>query len=146
MKTWSLKTAAEWTNYIMNHTPILNLNRDVDPFTLAYIECALWSSTDDDGDPLDAHYNWTHLADETLRKMIADCAKFQKEQSKDLCVSVSQNATEGGHCFWLSRNGHGSGFFDSEHFANDTRDKLQTAARNFGECDLYIGDDGKIYC
>lgn len=128
----------------------MNLNRDVDPFTQAYIECALWSSMDNSndqgGEPLDKNYNWTHLADETLAKMMADCERFQRENSKDLCVSQSCNAREGGHCFWLSRNGHGSGFFDSEHFSNDTRDKLQESARKFGECNLYVGDDGKIYC
>lgn len=125
---------------------ILNLQRDIDPFALAYIACALWSSNGDDGEPLDSRYNWTHLAKETLQRMVADCARFQEENSKDLCVSISSNATEGGHAFWLSRNGHGSGFFDSEHFANDIRDRLQDAARKFGNCDLYVGDDGKIYC
>lgn len=123
----------------------MNLARDVDPFTASYIECAFWSSTDDFGNPLDNHYNWTHLADETLAKMITDCAKFQQQNSKDLCVSISSNAREGGHAFWLSRNGHGSGFFDSEHFSDDVRDRLQEASRKFGSCDLYVGDDGKIY-
>lgn len=56
---------------------ILNLARDVDAFTKAYIECALWSSNDDNGQSLDANYNWTDLADETLNKIVADCAFFQ---------------------------------------------------------------------
>lgn len=125
--------------------PVLNLHRDVDSFTKAYIECALWASTLDDGQPMDSRYNWTHLADETLAKMIADCGKFQKENARDLVNSQSDNAREAGHCFFLSRNGHGSGFFDLEHFANDTRERLDKAARRFGECNLHVGDDGKIW-
>lgn len=126
-------------------TPILNLNRDVDPFTKAYIECALWSSTDDSGEPLDKNYDWTHLSDVTLLAMVFDCRCFQEACSKLLCVSQSSNASEGGHCFWLSRNGHGSGFFDSDHFANGVRDFLHESAKSFGEVNLYVGDDGKIY-
>jgi hypothetical protein len=44
-----------------------------------------------------------------------------------------------GHYFWLSRNGHGSGFFD------ENLDALQDAAKAYSEFDLYVGDDGVIY-
>ena len=37
-----------------------------DVFTWAYIDCALWSSLDDDGVPLDTNYDATDLAPETL--------------------------------------------------------------------------------
>ena len=51
----------------------------MDKFTAAYIEAALWSSTDDVGEPLD---NGEHeLAPETRAKMASDCAKFQAEQA-----------------------------------------------------------------
>jgi hypothetical protein len=49
----------------------------MDQFTAAYIEAALWSSTDDAGRPLDSLDN--ELADETRAKMEADCQKFQAE-------------------------------------------------------------------
>lgn len=44
--------------------------------------------------------------------------------------------------FWLSREGHGAGFFD---FDSDYADRLQDACKKIGEAGAYVGDDGKIY-
>jgi hypothetical protein len=55
----------------------------LDPFTRGYIAAALWSSTDDNGENLDAKYSEEDLAKETLAKIVADCKSFQ-EQAGDL--------------------------------------------------------------
>lgn len=115
-----------------------------------YITCALWSSTDDKGMPLDS--GTYELAEETRVKMENDLHKFA-EQNCDLLTSSGLSEKQWAHNFWLSRNRHGSGFFDEEiprHESEPGRferimEALQDAARNFGEADLYIGDDGKIY-
>lgn len=44
--------------------------------------------------------------------------------------------------FWLSRNGHGAGFFDRNY---EHGDELQNTARSQKEVDLYIGDDNKLH-
>lgn len=49
----------------------------LDTFTRAYIEAALWSSTDEHGEPLDAVYSVDDIAPETLAQMVADCEDFQ---------------------------------------------------------------------
>ena len=49
-----------------------------------------------------------------------------------------------GHDFWLTRNGHGCGFWDGD-WTEPAATKLTESAENFGDYDLYIGDDGKIY-
>lgn len=121
-------------------TEIKNLNRDVDAFTLAYIECALWSSTDADGVPLDSAHSWSDLADETLNKMVADCAKFQAQA--DLTAYPINHA---GHDFWFTRNGHGAGFWECVYGTDEQCALLTKQAKAFGECHLYVGDDGKIY-
>ena len=118
----------------------MNLRRDVDTFTRAYIECAIWSSTDDDSEPLDKEHNWTDLADETLAKMIADCERFQRENNLD--GYPRENA---GHDFWLTRNGHGAGFWENDFGTEEQCDKLTEASKRFGASDLYVGDDGKLY-
>jgi len=48
-----------------------------------------------------------------------------------------------GHHLWLSRNGHGSGFFDGdyEYFLEK---KLMKAAKEMGSVDLYINDNNKL--
>jgi hypothetical protein len=127
--------------YLNNESVIL------DEFTSAYIECALWSSTDesreDGGDPLDENYSEDDLSPECLAKMIADCKAFQEENAEDL-EAVNDNLSSGelGHCFWLSRNRHGAGFID---YKGEAIDRLLEAAHAYGEVYLYVGDDGQIY-
>ncbi len=50
-----------------------------------------------------------------------------------------------GHDFWLTRNGHGTGFFDRETGTEESRDALTTLSKVFGDCDCYAGDDGLLY-
>ena len=47
-----------------------------------------------------------------------------------------------GHNFWLTRNGHGAGFWNSDYINGD---KLTELSKDFGPIDLYIGDDNKLY-
>ena len=109
----------------------------MDTFTQAYIEAALWSSTDDEGEPLD--FGEYDLAPATMAAMMADCAKFQAEN--DLS---ERGESQAGHDFWLTRNGHGCGFWDGDW--PETGDKLTEACRAWPEVNLYVGDDGRIYC
>lgn len=141
----------------------------LDDFTRAYIECALWSSTDNDyhgkgdprnkpagesngGDPLDKNYTIEDIAPETLAKMIADCDAFQIANGRDIASSYeiqSRKRQDGkicsaGHDFWLNRNGHGAGFWDGD-WPEPQASRLDAASKAFGGFDLYVGDDGKIY-
>lgn len=123
---------------------------NIDPFTAAYIEAALWSSTDDDQEHLDANYTVDDLAPETLAKMVADCARFQAENAADIHAddackfaadySPSERA---GHDFWLNRNGHGCGFWDGD-WTEPHAYRLSAASEAFGQYDLYVSssDDG----
>lgn len=119
----------------------------MDEFTSAYFEAALWSSTDDNGTPLDAaKYSETELAAETIAEFKADCAKFQADNAA-LLLQASEllSTAHHGHDFWLTRNGHGAGFWD-RGYPKPLGEALTKAAQAFGECDLYVGNDGKIYC
>ena len=118
----------------------------MDEFTASYLESALWSSTDDDGTPLDAvKYSETELAPETVARFISDCARFRAINSALLeQASEHQSEKRQAHDFWLTRNGHGAGFWDGD-YPKDLGEALTKASETFGECDLYIGDDGLIY-
>ncbi len=122
----------------------------LDRFTLAYIECALWSSTDDGGEPMDANYSIDDIHPDSLAQIIADCAAFQSGLPDDyfddnISKQTKCTATEyAGHDFWLTRNGHGCGFWDGDW--SDVADEFLTRrSKLFGECDLYVGDDGMIH-
>jgi hypothetical protein len=116
---------------------------NLNAFTRAYIECALWSSTDDAGETLE--HSEAKLAPETLTTMIADCAAFQTAHAALLseAYELGEDDARAGHDFWLTRNRHGAGFWDRG--LGGVGDKLTDAAHETGERDLYVGDDGLIY-
>ena len=118
----------------------------LDAFTRQYIETALWSSTDnaDDsgGEPLDKNYSSDDIDPATMEQMIADCASFQEKFAELLSESGIEDG-RAGHDFWLSRNGHGSGYFDEDTIDEEFQEKLQDAAESYGNVDLQV-DDGVI--
>lgn len=116
----------------------------MDLFTQAYIEAALWSSTDESdeqgGEPLDANYGLDDIAPETLAKIVEDCQAFQAAHADD----IGSELERAGHDFWLTRNGHGAGFWDGD-WDDEVGRRLTEASDSFGSVDLYFGDDGLIY-
>lgn len=117
----------------------------MDKFLEAYIAAALWSTTDgstpDGGDFLDSNYGPDDLAPETLEKMKADCTKFQAENAQD----IEGRDEQAGHDLWLTRCGHGCGFWDGD-WRKEAGDRLTQACKKHPEVNLYVGDDGLIYC
>lgn len=123
-------------------------------FIDAYIEAALWSTNDESdpetgGVPLDQNYTKDDINPATLAQMEDDCRRFMRRHHVALSkYNHPQYTAEelGGHDFWLSRNGHGAGFFDrTDCLPKKVCDRLQNAARQWKEVNLYVGDDGKIY-
>ena len=116
----------------------------MDAFTTAYIEAALWASTDNSneqgGEPLDAHYGLDDIAPETLTSIRDDCEAFQRDHAED----IGGDLERAGHDFWLTRNHHGAGFWDGD-WDEDIGQRLTDASHVYGDFDLYIGDDGLIY-
>ena len=126
------------------------LIRDLDTFTDSYIVMALYTSTDETtpsgGHPLDKNYTMNHFTLRTLEKMVKDCKDFQKKYGR-LCDLAGIDDEEAGKCFWLNRNGHGTGFQDIYDY-RDPLDKqmqaseLRRAAQSYGSYDLYLIDNG----
>ena len=124
----------------------------IDDFTRAYVECALWSTTDEStpagGEPMDANYSLNDIDVDTLTRMAEDCARFQAENAADLELYDHPRWTAaelGGHDLWLTRNGHGCGFWDRDSLPADAGERLTDAAHKLGEFYLSVGDNGKIY-
>lgn len=110
-------------------------------FLDAYIAVALWSSTDDNDTPLDETYTTGDLSGDLMDQMIEDCAAFiAKADLSD------ERFTQAGHDFWLTRNGHGVGFWARpDVYGEENAQELTALAESFGPVDLYVGDDGRIY-
>jgi hypothetical protein len=120
-------------------------------FTRGYLETALWSSTNDGGDPLDDNYNLDDIHPDTLAQAVKDCDAFQAAHAAD--IEAVYNACHNpkswvlaqfGHDFWLTRNRHGAGFWDGD-YPEPMATRLTEDAQAYGSIDLYVGDDGRIY-
>lgn len=117
-------------------------NPQLNAFINGYITAALWSSVDEDED---AFFTEEDIAPETLEKLKADCEKFLTENS-DLLSKVYKRVDDyssAGHDFWLTRNGHGVGFWDRGF--GYIGDALTDRSKEFKECVMYVGDDHLIY-
>lgn len=116
-----------------------------DPFFTAYIEAALWSSTDNNGDPLCDNYCPEDIHIAAWESMFQECRRFLELHGiPEYHDSRYTNAENAGHDFWLTRNRHGAGFWDRNLPAKVGR-RFTNAAHSFGECSLYVGDDQKIH-
>jgi len=129
------------------------MSANLEQFLQAYIVAALWSSSGESAEYMDAEKGADDLAPETLAKMRADCVAFLAANStliecasgygdyaRDSIWSIWERA---GHDFWLTRCGHGVGFWDRGLGVIGQR--LTDAAAAFGNVDLYIGDNGMVY-
>lgn len=122
-----------------------------------YAVAALWSSTDEteEGKPLDEEYDISDLDVDTSINMHRECDEFCDQNLTLVLEYVERRGVECrahgysawecvGHDLWLTRNGHGVGFWDRG--LGELGDKLTEAARAAGERTLYAGSDGQLYC
>jgi hypothetical protein len=124
---------------------------NIDAVLEAYIECALWSSSNDEGYPLDDTHGLGEFHPTTVDVMRADVVAFLADTRIAPALafwSAELGDAQIGHDLWLTRNGHGAGFWD--RFSGDQAGarfgaQLTAMAKPYGSCDLYVGDDGKVY-
>lgn len=118
----------------------------METFLQAYIACAFWASVGDTTECLDDTHGEDDLAPKTLASMTEDCKNFQETYKRELANAYKvpgYTEAQAGHDFWLTRNGHGAGFWDRG--LGKLGERLTQAAKLEGGCDLYVGDDGKVY-
>ena len=126
-------------------------------FVLAYIEAMLWVGMlcgDSDCNDCGSHgddYSVEDIAPDTMAEILRDCENFQASCGSAIDVWGTEQA---GHDFYLTRNGHGAGFWDrttcaDASFSRESVAKLgkrlTDAAHVYGSFSLYVGDDGKLY-
>lgn len=142
---------------------------DIGAFVDGYVDAALWSTSIEaehaarhnaatgedrgaDNSMLDIGMTGRDIDTESMAAMVSDCAAFMHANETDLlayCELRTYDPSEGtvmsyaGHDFWLTRNEHGTGFWDRD--TGDVGDRLSEAAHAFGEVYIYVGDDGKVY-
>lgn len=111
---------------------------DIERCIRAYLACALWASTTDDGETAfdDAGYSVDDALPETMARVRAMVARFVTENARDL---EALDAEQVGHDLWLTRNGHGAGFWDRD--LGEVGDRLTESAHALGEVNvIQLGD------
>jgi hypothetical protein len=122
----------------------------LEAFTKCYISTALWSSFEESMLDLD-------ISEELQAKFEADCKEFYEANQEAIHCEGAPYARDfegpvknleagmAGHDFWLTRCGHGAGFWDGD-WPEPYATYLTEKAEELGNVDLYIGDDGLAYC
>lgn len=128
--------------YELDHSLSIETWRALDAFTRGYITAAMWTLTDEDGDSCD-HLGLHDVADETIQTAITECADFTSANRATLDATGCDDDERHGADFWLTRNGHGAGFWDRGY--GRIGDELTRAAKAHGGADWYLGDDGNVY-
>lgn len=126
---------------------LLDLSADyLEEFLQGYGDCVFWSEGEfaEPDDPEQITFEDLGLsfpedvAPRTLARMRRDCLRFISANWRDLQES-GLAASRAGFCFNLSRQGHGSGFFDEG--SDPVFERLQDAASEFGEINFYFTGD-----
>ncbi len=138
------------------HCDLNNFTTDeITEFVKHYLVAALWSSTystDDDPQgnhpkPIDDDYDVDDVAEESVYSAREDCLDFINECTK---AGIDLKNTElfpqrsiewsviaqHGHDLWLTRNGHGAGFWDRGY--GEVGDKVSNIARAMKECNIDV--------
>ena len=126
---------------------------ELDDFTQAYLRAALWSSVDDDGEPLDTNYSIDDLSSAAIASSIYDCYTFQNANKTllarayrryDLHADAPTPEHCAGHDFLLTRNRHGVGFWDRKELGA-LGEFLTARAREWRDQNFYVGDGNLIH-
>jgi len=115
--------------------------------------CLLWSELDDNGEPFDS---LDLPVSESLRDRLSadwECFRENAERlgfdAEEHCARMLHPDCEGdawnaaAHDFILTRNGHGTGFWDSGRWCEPWGRKLTELCKLYGELRCYV-QDGEI--
>lgn len=129
----------------------MKYEKQIDSMVRHYLIAALWADSPEGANP--------RITKQAIKSAKRDCMTFCQNVGYELLDEVILRHTDGygqhpdcgkdfpvfaamGHDLWLTRNGHGTGFWDREELKVDNLgEKLTKIARNLGEanCEFYRG-------
>lgn len=119
----------------------------------AYQACAVWAGLDhstgeDGGDslPLDENWGTEDIGDTAVLEALVECQAFIEANEAllwEAYITQGYCAEQAGHDFFLTRNGHGTGFWDRG--LDSVGDKLADAARAYGTRELWPDGDQLVW-
>lgn len=126
----------------MTHAENLQLDKNHAIMVASYLQTMQWATTDGDDNYLEDY----EVSEEARQAAVVACARFLAKHGKDMeVVLLGQDYTYelAGHDLFLTREGHGAGFWDRElgHYG----DVFTKYSKGIGACEPYVGDDQLIY-
>lgn len=126
---------------------------DFEDFVAEYVDTLLWGENVDDinAEPdengeraqvnADVHYDSEDIDAAGMAEIRQDCEGFWTSE-RELWLSAGRTDGESAHDFYLSRNGHGTGFWDRG--LGVIGDQLHDAAKVYGTQGLMSHPDGTL--
>jgi len=116
----------------------IQANEKESEFINAYLEAVDFTELGEEGQPPVG----ADIDEDFLRESVIDCLAFY---SRIECYLSDDNIAQAGHDFWLTRNGHGTGFWDRPELYGDTYTEMFTKiAESFGEAYAVYDEIGEI--
>lgn len=142
-------------------------NIDIVKVLNSYLESALWTEEErlgeQDNEDFEEMYgdsreesgvsefveesdiNITNIDPDSKLKAYEDIKRFLDDEAVKSAIFAEEIDEEQlGHDIWLTRNGHGAGFFD-RMYDSENEQILTNKAKSLGSSDVYLGDDKVIY-
>lgn len=114
----------------------------LDAITQGYVDCAAWCGVyDEQGGTVEVSAD--DFTQDAWDNCATDVRDFVQGAPGDVRAYLEhRSATDLGHDFFLTRNGHGAGFWDRGLGALGTR--LSDSARPYGETHFWLRSDGRV--
>jgi hypothetical protein len=104
----------------------------------AYIEAALFTADEEiipsKPGEFDPGPYLPRISKDMKKEAIAVCSAFYSANTADL---ANYPALSAGIDLWLTRNGHGCGFWEADHCAKEEGERLTASARKLGSRDVW---------
>lgn len=121
-------------------------------FVMGYIECLKWSTSGDYKDVEFESLEGVNLSSSMFNQTLENCFDFWLANLSDIDmaaqryhdISGKNGYAAAGHDFWLTRAGHGAGFWDGD-LPTDLGERLTEASKEAGNVEPYVGDDKLVY-
>ena len=121
----------------------VSTNHNIDTILDNYLECALWTSEEQGDEFEDKNINdFSEESKKIAKSEINWFITIAENELGDSFDDISDDMI--GHDLWLTRNGHGAGFWD-RGYDKKTEELLVELSKELGFTDIYVGDDDLIY-
>ena len=116
----------------------------IEKMTSNYLESALFTDEERLKEDVNDEYLDLEISNALKSNAKLDCTEFIKRCIESNITLDGYNLSQLGHDFWLTRNGHGTGFWDRKEIYRGNADDLSKIASTFGTVNLFIDSSGKI--